>query len=175
MTFKEAGEILTIIAAFLGMGLSIYNFFVERSKRKLKIEVQPKAVIRRFKNSVTGGEGIMTSMNEFNQDFIDEHFAIEVINLSSFPVVIDSVGFEVRGNDKRMVIVQPIFIDDGKWPRKLDQRESVTVYGSLPHILRNPGASKIMCAFVETSCGEVCRGTSAALSGLVEYARKIKH
>ena len=171
MNFKDISEIVTFGAAFLGMGLGLYNFFIERAKRKVKVHVQFKSVMRRFRNSVTGAEGVMTSLNDFNKKILDEYFAIEAVNLSSFPVVIGNVGFEVYGMTERMMIIQPVVEDNGKWPRKLDQRESVTVYGSLRHLLADPNTAKIKNAFVETSCGKICRGTSPALSGLIDYAR----
>jgi hypothetical protein len=156
------------------MALGIYNFWIERSKRKVKILVQPKAVMRRVRNAVTGAEGVLTSTNEFSREALDEYFAIEAVNLSSFPVTIDNVGFEVLKQDRRMVIVQPVLMDNGKWPRKLEQRESVTVYGLLHQILNDPDAPNIKNAFVETSCGAICRGTSGALRGLIKYARQLQ-
>ena len=163
-----------MMAAFVGTGLGIYNLFVERSKRKVKVLVQPKAVMRRFRNTATGDEGVLTSLNEFNQEALDEYFAIEAVNLSSFPVTIHNVGFEVRKQNKRMMIVPPILADNGQWPRKLEQRESVTVYGLLLPIINDPGAPRIKNSFVETSCGTICRGTSGALKGLAEYANELQ-
>ncbi len=174
MTFKSISEIITIIAAFLGMGLGIYNLLIERSKRKVKIKVKPRAVTKRFRNSLTGESGVITSPDEFNCTIVDEYFAVEAINLSNFPVVVDNVGFEVQGQKRRMVIVQPILFDNGKWPRKLGQRESVTIYGLLQDILNYPQSSKIKNAFVETSCDGIFRGTSAALTGLVNHIKSIK-
>lgn len=161
-------------AAFVGMGLGIYNFFVERSKRKVRVLVQPKAVTRRFRNTATGDEGVLTSLNEFNKETLGEYFAIEAVNLSSFPVTIVNVGFEVRNQDRRMMIVSPILGDNGRWPRRLEQREAVTVYGLLLPIVNDPGAPKIKNAFVKTSCGTTCRGTSGALKGLIEYANRLQ-
>lgn len=174
LNFKDISQIITIMAAFVGMGLGIYNFWIERSKKKVKILVKPKAVIQRFRNSETGAPGVLTSENEFIKEPIDQHFAIEAVNLSSFPVTIDNVGFELDMEDKRKMIVQPVLMDEGKWPRRLDQRESVMVYGSLPNILGNPDTCRIRNAFVETSCGTICRGTSGALKGLVLFASQLR-
>lgn len=137
----------------------------------MKVLVHPKAVIRRLRNTMTGEEGLVTSSNEFDKDAArEDYFAIEAVNLSSFAVTIDNVGFEVSSQKKRMMMIQPVIMDDGKWPRRLDRRESVTVYGSLPILLKEPGTILIRNAFVETSCGKICRGSSGTLTGLIEYA-----
>lgn len=172
MNPKDITEVVTAVAAFVAMGLGIYNLVIERAKRKVRVQVKPKAVIRRVNDPFTRLEGMVTSSNEFNLDHIDEYFAIEAINLSTFPVTIDSIGFKLSGKTERMAIVQPVVIDGGKWPRKLEPRESVTFYASLTQILCDPGTAKIKYAFAETSCGVLCKGTSGALRGLVNLARQ---
>ncbi len=174
MEFKLLSQIITTITAFIGMGLGFYNLFVERSNRKIKILVRPKAIIRRTMNTVTGAEGCITSLNEFNCNELDDYFAIEAVNISTFPVTIDNAGFEVRKQDNRMTIFQPIFMDNGSWPRRLEPRDSVTIYGSLKHLLKSDGTPKIKNAFVETSCGTICRGTSGALEGLINYTKQLQ-
>lgn len=175
MEFKSISQIVTTVAAFIGMGLSIYNLFVERSKSKVKILVQPKSIIHRVRNSETGTEGFITSKENFNCQNIDAYFAIEAINISTFPVTIKAVGFEVRRQKNRMVIGHPVIIDNGNWPRRLEPRESVTMYGLLNDIVNNTGAANINNAFVETSCGSTCRGTSGALIELIKYVRQLQH
>ena len=174
LNIKEISQIITLVAAFVGMGFGIYNFWIERSKRKVKVLVKPKAIMRRLRNTETGAAGVITSIDEFSTEPLDSYFAIEVVNISSFPVTVDNVGFELIKDDRRMSIFQPILMDEGKWPRRLDQRESVTVYGSLPHILDDPGTCRIKNAFAETSCGKICRGTSGALKGLVRFANQLQ-
>ena len=174
MNFNVVCQIVTAVAAFVGMGLGIYNFWMERSKQKVKILVQPKAVMRRLRNPKTGAEGFMTSVNEFKKESVNEYFAIEAVNLSSFPVTIDIAGFELLKDKNRMMLVQPILMDDGPWPRRLDQRESVILYGLVTEILKDPRTPGIRNAFVETSCGNVCRGTSGALEEMVNYAAELQ-
>lgn len=172
MNSKDITDVVTAVAAFVAMALGMYNFVIERAKRKVQVQVQPKAIMRRVKNPVTGIEGVLASSTEFNTDHLDEYFAIEAVNLSTFPVVIDTIGFQVAGQSTRMTIIQPLVIDGGKWPRRLEPRESVTAYGQLRYILSEPGAAKIKYAFAETSCGVLCKGTSGALKGLTDFARQ---
>jgi len=174
INFKDISQIIIPVAAFVGMGLGIYNFWTERSKRKVKVVVKPKSITRRYRNPETGAAGAITSINEFCTEPLDSYFAIEAVNLSTFPVTVDNVGFELIKDDRRMSIVQPIFMDEGKWPRRLEQRESVTVYCSLPILLKDPGTCIIKNAFAETSCDNFFRGKSEALKGLVRFANQLQ-
>ena len=157
-------------AAFVGMGLGIYNFFHQKKKEKVRLQVIPKAVVQRSTNSL-GQMGLMTSSNEFNPEYIDNHFAVEVVNMSAFPVIVDNVGFVVKGEKNRMVLVQPLVTDNKPWPRRLESRESVTVYGLLGELLRSPSFQRVTSAFVETSCGTLCQGSSRALTDLVKFSK----
>ncbi len=59
-------------------------------------------------------------------------FAINIINLSRFPVVITQVGYLFKNKQKNILpIITPILFDGGKFPRKLEARDAVTVYGQL--------------------------------------------
>ena len=73
-----------------------------------------------------------------------------------------------------MSIVQPILMDDVTWPRRLEQRASVTVYCSLTNLLKDPGTCRIKNAFAETSCENFFRGKSEALKGLVRFANHLQ-
>jgi hypothetical protein len=172
MNVKDITDAVTAFAAFVGVGLGVYNLLVEKTKRKVRVQVQPKTIMRRIKNPVTGAEGVLSSSTEFNANHLDEYFAIEAVNLSNFPVTIDCIGFQVSGQSTRMTIIHPIVTDGGEWPRKLEPRESVTAYGQLRYILSEPGSAKIKYAFAETSCGVLCKGTSGALKGLVNFAKQ---
>lgn len=169
MSFKEISEITTVIAAFIGMGLGLFNFFIERSKRKVIVNVLPKAIMKRFRNRSTSETVLMTSLNEFPDIYLDDYFAIEVINKSDFPIVIENIGFEVKGLKERMIIFQPLTFDGGEWPRRLEQRGSVTAYFLLQEILKDQNSVKIKNAFIETSCGAISRGKSGALTGLKQF------
>ena len=74
--------------------------------------------------------------------------------------------FLYRGTDKRAVYADPILLDRGPWPRRLEPRSAVAVYGRKPGGL--PG-HRIRCAYAETECGVRKCGTSPALK---QVARK---
>jgi hypothetical protein len=166
MLIKDA---VIAVAACTGMGLGFYNLWREHRKEKVKLTIVPKSVVQQGINT-HGHEFIYASENEFKQ--LSELFAIEVINLSQFSVVIDEVGFFIKGTKCRMSVPNPIIMDQESWPRKLEPRQSVTVYCSLKHLLSLPNTQKIWAAFAKTSCKHIGRGQTKALKQLVQFANK---
>ncbi len=166
MLIKDA---VIAVTALIGMGLGFYNLWREHRKQKVKLRVIPKSVVQQGINT-QGREFIYFSENEFKQT--SERFAIEVINLSQFSVVIDEVGFFMKGTKCRMSVLNPITMDQESWPRKLEPRQSVTVYCSLKHLLSLPNTQKIWAAFAKTSCEHIGRGHTKALKQLVQFANK---
>lgn len=164
-------QIATAIAAFFGMGLGLYNLISERSRQSVKLNVTPKAILKRLNNFTTGEQALVSSPDNFNSDYIDEFFAIEIINRSAFKLRIDTVGLWSSRNAKLLVLAQPVVMDGGQWPRSLEPHESVTVYLALPDLLRNPSLAKIRKAFAETSSKHRIYGTSKALKSLVNHAK----
>lgn len=138
-------DILTIGAATLGAVLGVMNTWNSLSQRRVKLLVRPKHVA-----------GAPTY----------EMFSIEVINLSSFPVNIDEVGFSVGrrriGKHRRSVWMcsNPRKTIDGKpWPARLEHREAVTIYFDL----RIFSGADIGKAYAMTTCNEIRYGESPAL------------
>ena len=85
--------------------------------------------------------------------------SIEITNLSSFPVTVSEVGMLYKGTNKRGVIINPILLDGGSWPRRLEPRTSITICSQLPEVTE----SKIKCSYAKTQCGVVVKGKSDAL------------
>lgn len=158
------------IAAFVGMGFGIYNFLRDKSKEQVKLKVIPKSVIGRGTSS-SGEDLVKRSQDNFPKDYISDVYAIEVINLSDFPVVINEVGFLLKGTDKRFSLPEPIMADKKEWPRKLDKRESVTIYGNLQSLLSASNIQNVEYAFARTSCNSFAKGTSNALKELVLFSK----
>lgn len=172
MEFPIISQYITTCAAFLGIGLGLYNLYIASSNRRVKIKVVPKSIIRKAQNKITGEEIVISSKEEFNPVY--GKFMLEIVNLSNFSVTIDNVGFKIFGDKGQLSIAQPILYDGGRWPRRLESRESFTVYCSLDYLLNNPKSINIKNAFAETSCGSICKGSSKALKQLVEFIKKEK-
>ena len=130
---------VTLGIALLGAVLGIINTWHQISKDRVRLRVAPK-IVRLVQADQTSGPQL----------------CIEVINLSTFPVTISGVGFCTRGND--LVVVDPIFLDQGSCPRRLDPRQSVSAFlneewrkdHDLKHARR---------AFATTQCGVTRYGT----------------
>ena len=94
-------DIVTSLAAFVGMSLGIYNFLKERDKEKVKLRVIPKSVKQKAVDPLGNIIGYMTSENEFKDNNPQDFFAINVVNMSRFAVTITEVGFLASGTKQR--------------------------------------------------------------------------
>jgi len=81
---------------------------------------------------------------------------IEIVNLSSFPVTINEVGFCLIGGGaarpRHFKISQPIRSDGGNWPRRLQSREAATV-GFEPRDAIH-AREEVCGVYARTSCGK---------------------
>ena len=137
------GLILSI--ATLGAVLGIINTWKSIDRDRLKLKVVPK-------HAIPVG------------DFINKNirFCIEVINLSTFPVTISEVGVLFHNTDARGAVINPIIIDGGKFPRRLEPRSSFTAYLQ-SEVFQNKDDFKVKCAYASSDCGEMVTGKSPAL------------
>lgn len=135
-------DFITVGAAVLGAGLGIMNTWHSLNARRVRLRVRPAHAIM-----VPGGQRM---------------FSIEVINLSMFAVTVAEVGFTLDGRrigrGKRAAVSMPIVLDGKEWPRRLEARQSVSLYFELPD-----EPQRISKAYARTSCGEVRYGDSPAL------------
>ena len=146
------GKVITFSIAVLGAILGVLNTWNSMNQRKVKLRVVPA-------HAIIHGE-------------LERHFMIEVLNLSSFPVVVSEVGFTLNGNsinkNKRAAISRPELIDGGSWPRKLEPRTSVGCYFKLSEVQND--ALNIGKAYASTQCGEARYGISPALKQIIREA-----
>ena len=135
-------QAVTLSIAVLGAALGVINTLHGLDKSRLKLKVRPAHAI-----PVGSADSNLT-------------FCIEVTNLSAFAVTVREVGVLYKGTKERGCITQPVLIDGGPWPRRLEPRSSVTVYG------QQPGSSlerRIKTAYAKTECGVTKTGSSPAL------------
>ncbi len=138
-------ETFTLAIACVGAVLGIINTWHQLNQRKVKLRVVPKHAI-----PVGAIEGS------------DINMCIEVINLSTFPVTVSDVGVFYRGTDVRVAVVQPIFLDGGRLPRRLESRAAFTAYMAGGSIGGRDN-HRVKCAYARTDCGVTATGTSPAL------------
>ena len=169
MNIDIFSKYVTTGAAFIGMFLGIYNIWVAHSSRKLKLKIIPKSITLQPDDNQIGGSIIVNSIDEFNE--ITGEFIIEVINMSYFPVIVNQVGFKLNIRPDSFIIAHPIIKDNGTWPRKLEHRDSVSLYCSLSDLINSPRSISSKNAFAKTTCGTTHTGTSVALKKLVEFIK----
>jgi hypothetical protein len=135
-------EAITLAIAILGAVLGLINTWHALDRSRVKLKVLPAHAI-----PVGGADPRLK-------------FCIGVTNLSAFPVTIKEVGVLYKGTDSRGVFVEPFLLDRGDWPRRLEPRSSVTVYGQTPD---STSDRRIRCAYATTECGHTKKGNSPAL------------
>lgn len=144
---------ITVILATIGTVLGCINTFQLLNSRRVRLRVVPK--------SATLDEGgVWTDSTKHMQQGA---VCIEVVNLSSFPITVAEVGYTLPQR-RRATIIKPILHDSKAWPRRLEPREAVTVYGHLADLPRNVGK-----AFARTDCGVTRFGNSPALDDLKRH------
>lgn len=135
-------QAVTLAIAAVGAVLGIINTWRAVDQNRVKLKVVPAHAI---------------PYGDAPQNI---RFCVQVTNLSQFAVTLDDAGVFFRGTNKRGSIVNPVFIDNGTWPRRLEPRSSVSIYSKIP--TSNTG-HKIKCAFARTQCGRTETGVSPAL------------
>ena len=129
MTLRDS---ITLCIAAVGAVLGVINTVTSLDQQRVKLVVRVK-----YATPFSGGE------------FGEKMGCIEVTNLSSFPVFVSEIGFEIVGSKARLPVPTPITMDHEPFARKLESRASVTGYFELPAHHQRGGKS-----YVKTDCGE---------------------
>jgi hypothetical protein len=142
---------VTLGIALLGAFLGVVNTWQALKRDRVRLRVTPSHAIQ-----IPSGRDL---------------FAIEVVNLSAFPVTIVEVGFILDGArgklPRRMMVTRPSFADDGPWPRRLEGRASVSAYFNPNDLPR--GAGRVTEAYARTQCGTLMLGVGDSLKSLREH------
>lgn len=104
----EAKDIVTTLAALVGMVIGIYSFVRARAADRVDLRVVPKA------SSLRGHGPDGTEFYIHNRDAYDlnhptappDSLSLEVINLSKFAVTVDEVGLMPTWSRRRMVLAR---------------------------------------------------------------------
>jgi hypothetical protein len=150
------GDVVTIILATVGTVLGCVNTVVLLNNRRVRLKVVPQSF-------VLAGDGVWSDRTKH---VAGADACIEVINLSQFPVTITEVGYTMPSH-KRLSITKPSLFDGKGWPRKLEPRDSVSVYTDVSEIPAGVGKS-----FARTACGVTRFGSSPALEHLKALLRE---
>src|ERR1700682_709418 len=95
----ELKDVITIGAASVGAVLGVMNTWNAMNQRRVRLRVTPVFL------TTTEGDPV--------------GYAIEVVNLSAFPVTVAEVGFSASGN-RRVPVQAPQFSDNKMLPRRIE-------------------------------------------------------
>jgi hypothetical protein len=143
---------ITLSIAILGAVLGVLNTWRAIDRDRVKLKVIPKKA---------------TPVGNTPDKRI--RLCIDVTNLSTFPLTITEVGLRYYGTDKRGAVVNPIIIDGGAFPRRLEPRTTFTAYLH-PDALKRSDGHLIKCAYAKTDCGEFVKDSSPALKQMASQS-----
>lgn len=144
-------EVLTLkdyivaVAAFIGAVLGIMNTWNALNQRRVRLRVPLLDAVYVGDQSTPPG------------------FSINVVNLSTFPVIIEKVGFTLRGFrhwKRRLAILKPDIMDSKPYPRRLEERESLSAYFDHIQMMHE---NRIGKTYARTSCGVIRKGSRPSL------------
>lgn len=160
---------ITLAIAVLGAVLGIINTLMQIDKSRIKIGVIPKIAF--FVDDILVNSLLRPDATQGSPE--ERRLCVEVVNLSSFPITVNEVGFGKRILSRaRHVLVPPLILDGKPWPRRLEPREAVIVYTERG-VRFSPQPSPKR-AYAATACGEVRYGTSKALKHFIKQSMSTK-
>ncbi len=158
--------IIGAVTGVAGLVLGIISAVDLLQKNRVRLRVVPKLA---WTNQ--NGLAFQTALHPKTGDSVTrgrdpDRLAIEIVNLSAFPVTISEVGFGRPDSHHRPVLVVPEVSLGCTWPAVLESRRAVTVYQKLTG-LSHKITTLPRRVYVETECGSVKYGRSAAIDWLV--------
>lgn len=128
---------VTLAIAVVGATLGVINTWNTLERQRVKLLVRPAYGIQAHSELLV---------------------LVEVINLSSFAVTINEIGFSMSDSRKA---ISPEKLTSGEYlPVRLESRASITASFPLSAL---PPSNTLGKAFAATSCGEIVFGDSPAL------------
>lgn len=135
---------IAVLGAVLGVLTTWRTFYVDRPR------------LRVVESMAMGAGGALALM-------------VTVVNLSSFPLTVDRVGFFMRGTRRHLQLPRPLLVDGGDLPKRLEARASFAVL--VPVLdFEEELVGVLSCAYVGTACGLTVTGSGRAVRELVKLA-----
>lgn len=110
----ESKDVVALSMAAVGAVLGIINTWHSLDQRRVRLRVVPKLA-----HPIINGE------------FGPTMGCIEVVNLSTFPISVEEIGFTLKGQSKRLTVSKPETLDRQPFARTLEPRHAVTGYFDL--------------------------------------------
>lgn len=145
-------QLVTLGIAVVGAVLGIYNAVRDWRRDSERLKVIPKS------STISTGEAA-----------VRDTLAIELVNLSPFPVTVTEVGFLLKGTPRRKVIENPVIPDSGDWPRRVEARSSVTVFARADQDFF--WIERVTKAYAVTATGCQFKGSSERLRWMIAHGQ----
>lgn len=149
---------------YVALIISIYSVWRARRADQVVIKVIPKLYWQ------VGGQLLLVGDTPRLKELVERYgrpgVAIEVTNLSKFPVTVDDVGFCMLAPSigERAALPNPLRDDNVTWPTRLESRSSATYRAHLNAKLAiNPFLAS---AYAKTECGHEAVGSNFLFSEL---------
>lgn len=143
-----ATAIVGAVCGVTGSVLGILNMWRDTRRDKVRLKVVPQHIV---------SVGLVADQGW--------NFAIEVINLSEFPVVVADVGFELADGSHGTASPIPGLEPHGGLPKRLEPH---TAYSKIMRVDRQTAPwNQVRRAYARTQCGTFATGTSGALQQLI--------
>jgi hypothetical protein len=162
---------ITLVIAVFGAVLGVINTWRAMDRDRVKIRVTPKiAFVVDVSNSITVDRN-SAHVQRLRAAGLPEKLAVEMVNLSNFPVTMSDAGFG-RADQTRQTIFRPELTSGKTWPVRLEPREAVTAFTEIG-IELDPAMMTQPIAYAKTDCGTVRYGTSSIFKEYVKSLRTI--
>jgi hypothetical protein len=143
-------EVIASVLGVAGFVLSLWNAYHTFQKDRPRLRVIP----------------VVVYPNDGRHHSGNPVLGVQVSNPGRVPVVVDSVGFRIKGSEDRMFFTCPFTNPESKFPVKIEPHAAVTFF-PLPGHPEPNRLPLIRDAFAETGDGRVFTGSSAILKQIV--------
>ncbi len=154
-------ELLILSIAMLGVALGVLNLWQWLPSQRVRLRVIPKIAF-----DIDPGRYYSDRWNKYvarlHENGDPKRWMIEVVNLSTFPITIDEIGFSDRTPDGTFSMVDPEISRGKTWPVRLEPREKAILY-STDGVLLPPLVWANPYAYAKTDCGCCFYGRSPIL------------
>ena len=144
-------ETTTLGIALVGALLGILNTWRAFDRDRVRLKVIPQS-------------GVLSEADRSKR-----FLAIQIVNLSAFPITVSDAGFQLCGAKVQEYRVLPHLDDGGSLPHRLDARADVTLQFPTDSY-DDRYMSRALRAYATTACGRRFTGTSPSLK---QYLREI--
>lgn len=140
-------EIITIIIASVGLILGVLNTIMLYLKDRIRLKVNPYKL----------------NIEAHNHQEIECFFAVEIVNLSKFPIKIESIYLVFKKNKKHYLLRRLLNVVNNQpyIPVVINSKDSVKLFS--PELLIDEEVKEVL---VKTSSGHTFKGSAPFLKSL---------